>query len=491
MPAPTPASGRDLTQSIRLVDATAMVVGIIIGASIFVQPSEMTGAVPSIWGLFAAWSIAGLLTLGGALICAELSSAFPRTGGVYVYLSETLSPSLGFLWAWAMFWSMHSGIIAALAMIVARFAGYFVPLSPAATRLVALSAIVSLSAVNYIGVRYGSRLQTAFTAGKVSAVVLMVGVAFVAGSWLPAHFVPSTNPAGVTMSGLASAVVAALFAFGGWHMVTYSAGETIEPSRTIPRALGIGTAIVTVCYLALNAAYLYVLPLDGVAASTRVAADAADAILGTGGGAFMSGLVIFSTFGALAGIVLSGPRVYYSMGADHRWFAWLGAVHARFRTPHRAILLQAGWSSVLVLTGTYRALFTRVVYTEWIFFSLLAVGLIAARRRTTRMSMQEVRATSERPSRTPNPACLDEALRQQARRSRESRIPALGYAPRYLVPGYPMVPVLFALVSAGVVLNELASDPAEALTGLGIVLAGLPVYWAGARRRPSTSSGGL
>jgi APA family basic amino acid/polyamine antiporter len=207
----------------------------------------------------------------------------------------------------------------------------------------------------------------------------------------------------------------------------------------------------------LNAAYLFVLPLDAVAASTRVAADAADAILGGGGAAFMSGLVIFSTFGALAGIVLSGPRVYFSMAEDHRWFAWLGAVHARFRTPHRAILLQAAWSSVLVLTGTYRALFTRVVYTEWIFFALLAVGLMAARRRA-----------HSRAGKTPDP----------------------GYNPRYRVPGYPVVPIVFALVSSGVVLNQLAADLSEALTGLAIVLAGLPFYWAGARRRPGDRQGG-
>ena len=457
MPASTPAPRRALSQSIRLVDATAMVVGIIIGASIFVQPSEMTGAVPSLPGLLAAWSIAGLLTLGGALICAELSSAFPRTGGVYVYLSETVSPAIGFLWAWAMFWSMHSGIIAALAVIFARYAGYFVPLSPAGTRVVALSAILALSAINYAGVRYGSRLQTAFTIGKVAAVVLMVAVAFVVGARLPAHFVPSASGAGVSVRGLASAVVAALFAFGGWHMVTYAAGETVAPSRTIPRALIIGTAIVTACYLALNAAYLFVLPIDAVAASTRVAADAADAILGGGGAALMSGLVIFSTFGALAGIVLSGPRVYFSMAEDHRWFAWLGAVHARFRTPHRAILLQAAWSSILVLTGTYRALFTRVVYTEWIFFALLAVGLMAARRRA---------------------------------HSRAGETPSPGYNPRYRVPGYPVVPIVFAVVSSGVVLNQLAADLSEALTGLAIVLAGLPFYWAGARRRPGDLQGG-
>lgn len=155
------APAASLERALRLPHATAMVVGTIIGASIFVQPSEMTGAVPSIAGVLAAWAVAGLLTIAGALICAELASAYPRTGGVSVFLNETLSPAAGFLSAWAMFWSMHTGIIAAIAVIFARYLAYFVPLSPAGLRGVAIAAIVVLSAVNYAGVRHGSRVQAA------------------------------------------------------------------------------------------------------------------------------------------------------------------------------------------------------------------------------------------------------------------------------------------------------------------------------------------
>ncbi|NIP79115.1 MAG: APC family permease, partial [Gemmatimonadetes bacterium] len=183
-----------------------------------------------------------------------------------------------------------------------------------------------------------------------------------------------------TLGDFALALVAGLFAFGGWHMVTYNAEETLDPERTIPRALVVGTLVVTACYILLNAVYLYVLPLETVAASDRVAADAADAVLGRGGGMIMSALVVFSTFGALSGIILAGPRVYYAMARDGLLFRWLGEVHPRYRTPHRAIVLQAVWASVLVSTGTYRALFTRVIYTEWIFFGLMAVGLILLRR---------------------------------------------------------------------------------------------------------------
>ena len=414
-----------------------MVVGTIIGASIFVQPSEMSGALPSIPGLLVAWTLAGLLTIAGALICAELSSAFPRTGGVYVFLSETLSPAVGFLWAWAMFWSMHSGIIAAIAVIFARYVGYFVPLTMWEQRGVAIAAILALSVVNHFGVRLGSRLQAAFTLGKVLAIGLMILLGFVLGARLT-HF----SGGGETpdfLGQLPRAVAAGLFAFGGWHMVTYVAGETVEARRTIPRALMIGTAIVTACYIALNLVYLYVLPLGAVVSSTRVAADAADAVLGHGGGLVMSSLVIFSTFGALCGIVLLGPRVYYSMGVESRWFRWLGAVHPRHLTPYRAIAAQGVWASVLVATGTYRTLVTRVVYTEWIFFALMALGLFLARRRP-------------------------------------------GYAPAYRVPFYPIVPAVFAIVSLAIALNQLVSNSIEALIGLLLVVVGLPAYYLDSRK---------
>jgi len=419
-----------------------MVVGTIIGASIFVQPSEMGGALPSIPGLLLAWVVAGLLTVVGSLICAELSSAFPRTGGVYVFLTETLSPAVGFLWAWGMFWSMHSGIIAAIAVICARYVGYFVPLSAGGQRAAAIAIILALSAINCLGVRLGSRVQAAFTIGKLAAVASMIVIGFILGSHFP-HFVGGQTSPDVLVQ-FPRAVAAGLFAFGGWHMVTYVAGETVEARRTIPLALVAGTAIVTACYVALNVVYFYVLPLATVVSSIRVAADAADAVLGSGGGTLMSALVVFSTFGALSGIVLLGPRVYYSMAGDSRWFAWLGVVHPRFRTPARAIVLQAAWSSVLVATGTYRALFTRVVYTEWIFFAALAVGLVVGRRRP-------------------------------------------GYAPAYRMPGSPVVPALFAAVSVAIAVNQLVSDPAEALVGLLLVGAGLPAYYLG--RRPRNDAG--
>lgn len=423
-----------LKRVIGLPQATALVVGTIIGASIFVQPSEITGKVPSILGVFLVWLVSGVMTIFGALVCAELSSIFTRSGGVYVFLKDIFSPGLGFLWGWAMFWSMHSGIIAAISMIFARYSAYFIPLNSLGIKAVAMGMILVLSAVNYIGVRQGSLLQTLFTLGKIMAVMAIIVLGFSLGSKVQGHFVTSSIPAKISFQDFLLAIIAGLFAFGGWHMVTYNAEETINAQKTIPRALMLGTVIVTLCYIALNAVYLYVLPLDKVISSTRIAADAADKLLGSGGGAIMSGIVVFSTFGAVSGIVLAGPRVYYSMAQDGLLFRWIGDIHPKYKTPHKAIIVQAIWSSVLVVTGTYRVLFTRVVYTEWVFFGLMAVGLFLLRRRP-------------------------------------------GIKRFYNIWGYPLVPALFIIASFIVVINQVISDPAESVLGFSLVAVGLPVYF--------------
>ncbi len=430
----------DLRQVIRLPHATAMVVGTIIGASIFVQPSEITGQVPSIPGVLLVWLICGVLTLIGALVCAELASIFTQAGGVYVYLKEAYAPPVGFLWGWAMFWTMHSGIIAVVGVVFARYTAYFVPMGDAAIKAVAISVILILSAINYVGVRQGSTLQAVFTLGKLIAILVIIVLGFALGSRLPEHFVASASASdGVTASRFATALVAGLFAFGGWHMVTYNSEETVNPRRTIPRALVIGTVIVTVSYIAMNTVYMYVLPLDAVASSTRVAADAADALIGFGGGAVMSGIVMFSTFGALSGIILSGPRVYFSMARDGLLFRWVADIHPKYRTPHRAIVVQAVWSSILVGTGTFRVLFTRVIYTEWIFFALMTIGLMLLRRR------------------------------KDLQRG-------------YEMWGYPVMPAIFVVSSLAIVANQIVTNPGESVFGLSLVLAGLPVYYLWVRK---------
>lgn len=222
-------------------------------------------------------------------------------------------------------------------------------------------------------------------------------------------------------------------------MVTYAAGETIEPQRTIPRALIAGVSIVTACYVLLNTAYLHVLPLTRVADSTRVAADAADVVLGRGGAVLMAVLVVVSTFGALSGIVLAGPRAYLAMANDGLIFRRLADIHPRYQTPHRAIVLQAAWACVLVGTGTYGVLVARVVYTEWIFFALMAIGLLSLRRRAS-------------------------------------------FDPVFRAPLGAALPIAFATAALLVAANQIGAAPRDSLTGLVLVLIGWPVYKLWARR---------
>lgn len=228
-------------------------------------------------------------------------------------------------------------------------------------------------------------------------------------------------------------------------MVTYAAGETHDPERTIPRALLLGTLTVTACYMLLNAGYHYILPLNEVASSKHVAADAMQRILGTGAGGAISALVVVSALGSLNGIVLAGPRVYYAMAQDGLAFRWMGAVHPSRQTPWLAIMAQAIWSSVLVATNTYRALFTRVVYTEWLFFALLAVGLFVLRS------------------------------------SRE-------FQPRFMGRGHGIISAMFIVASLGIVVNQCVASPRDSIFGLGLLLLGLPVYFVWSRQRPKESA---
>jgi APA family basic amino acid/polyamine antiporter len=331
-----------------------------------------------------------------------------------------------------------------MSMVFARYAGFFVPLGDRGSRAVAVATILIISGLNYLGVKRSSTVQTTFTAGKLLAVAVIVVVGFVVGSRLPVHFQQGSAlaEAGVLPQNFLLALIAGLFAFGGWHVVTYTAEETVQPERTIPRALVIGIVIVTVCYVALNAVYFYVLPIDRVIASSRVAADVATTLLGAPGGAAISGLVMFSVFGAMTGSILAAPRVYFAMARDGLLFQWVNQVHPRFHTPHRAIVLQAIWASALVWTGTYRQLFTRVIFTEWIFFALMAAGIFLLRRRP-------------------------------------------GYAPTYRVWGYPWVPAVFIVASATIVVNRMVSEPLDSLAGLALVGLGMPAYYFWARRLAS------
>ena len=424
----------ELARSLTRLNAVAMVAGTIIGASIFVQPSEIARHLDTPLTIMLAWIACGILTLFGAFVCAELASAFPQSGGVYVFLRESFSPLAGFLWGWAMFWVVHSGIIAAIAVVFGRYASVFLPESQRgeiSVRVLAVAIIAVLSTVNYFGVRSGGRLQTALTIVKVGAIAILVAAGLLLATPVSQ---PATAQAARGMTPFTLAMAAGLFAFGGWHMVTYTAAETTMPTRTIPMALVAGVSLVTACYVLMNLVYLRVLPLEAIRGSTRIAADAAAVMFGRGGSHLLAALVIVSTTGSLSGIILSGPRMYYSMAQDGLAPRAFTHVHPRHRTPAGAIVAQGSVAAFLAATGAFRQLFTRVVYTEWLFFALMAAGLFVLRRRPD-------------------------------------------YHPAYRTWGYPVVPIIFIAVSLGIVIQQFVADPREALVGLGIVAIGAPAYY--------------
>ena len=283
-----------LSRSINQLDATALVVGIIIGASIFVQPSVITGAVPTVGGVFAVWLASGVLTLFGALIAAELASAYPHAGGVYVFLKESFSPAVGFLWGWAMFWTMHTGIIAVIATVFARYVTFFFPAGDVGARAIAVAAVVALTAINYIGVKQGSVVQTTFTLLKVAAIVLIIAVAFALGPRVPVA--PGrAAAASLTFSQLSAGdrrrtVRVRRLAHGHLRRRGDSRARAHDPSRARRRCAPRDGM--------LHRPQRRVLPRaepDRIAGSSRVAADAADSVLGRGGAALMSAIVAVST----------------------------------------------------------------------------------------------------------------------------------------------------------------------------------------------------
>jgi basic amino acid/polyamine antiporter, APA family len=323
-------------------------------------------------------------------------------------------------------------------VVLARYAGYFFGLTDTGIRVLAIAAILFVSFIQYLGVKPGSAVQVTLTAAKLGAIALMCALLF----WLGAtahHAVPDSTGQPVLLRSFGLAVAAGLFAFGGWHMSTYSAGETLNPERTIPRALIFGVLIVTACYTLLNAAYLYVMPLSAVATSTRVAADAMSRVLGPLGGKAITVVIIISALGALNGIALAGPRVYYAMAQDGLAFRWMAALHPKRQTPYLAIAAQAVWACVLAATNSYRALFTRVIYTEWLFFALLAAGIFVLHRRGR-------------------------------------------YTPRFLAFAYPALPAISLLTSAAIAVNQIWAAPRDSFFGLGLLLSGLPVYFFWAHR---------
>ena len=433
-------------------EAASIVVGTIIGSGIFLVPSTMIAEVGTPSLVLLVFVFGGLLSLGGALTYAELGAAMPQAGGEYVYLREAYGRLWSFLYGWTQFWVAKSGSIAALATAFSLYLANFwpsletplfvvplplgeggTPLDVSYGQILAIGLIFGLAWVNYFGVKAGARVQTSVTALKIILILALVGLAAALGGGRSEHFTSSVPHTG-GFRGFFAALVAALWAYDGWNNLTMISGEIRAPHRNIPRALILGVLAVLAIYVVTNLAYFYVLPAKDVAATDRVASEAARRFLGPAGGDAVAFAAMISIFAALNGAILSGGRVPYAMARDGLFFAPLARVHPTHRSPHYSILAVSGWAAVLVLSGHFEQLFTYVIFASWILYAMTASSVFVLR--------------AKRPD-LPRP---------------------------YRALGYPLVPALFILAAVSLVLMTLWDSPRESLMGGGLICAGIPFY---------------
>lgn len=427
------------------LDATMVVVGAIVGAGIFINPYLVAQRLDRSGSVLLAWVAGGILAVLGSLAYAELGARHPRAGGQYVYLRDAWHPLAGFLYGWALLTIIETGAIAAVALAFAQYTLRALGRDAGRPELLAVAAIVAVSAVNWFGVRAGSRLLNVFVALKIGALAALI----LAGLLLPAAPASDAAPAaafgGRGLLAFGSAMVPILFAYGGWQNLNYVAEEVRDPRRTLPRSLVLGTGGVVVVYLLVNVAYLRVLGHDGLAATSTPAAATLGAVVGPLGDRLAAAAIAISTFGFLNLSVLAPSRVYWAMAADGRFPRSVARLHPRFRTPTVAIAVQSTWAIALALTGTYGQLLDYVVFADWIFFGLTVAGVFVLRRRSAGEP---------------------------------------GDAGSFLDPAYPVGPAIFVTAALGVVASVVASAPRQALVGAVLLLTGVPVYLFYSRGRP-------
>jgi APA family basic amino acid/polyamine antiporter len=407
--------------------------------------------------------LTGFLTLAGALTNAEIASEITDAGGQYVFFRVLYGDLTAFLYGWTTFIVYQTGSIAAIAVAFARYFGYFfdlphlspeiealkmpiigniAPLADIGVKLVAMGAIIAVTAVNYFGVQFGGLLQNVFTTLKVGAIGCIIVLAFAVGHGSAEHFFPlwGMPSSGNLLAAIGIAMVATLWSYDGWNSLTFLAGEVKEPQKNIPRALVVGTLAIIVIYVLTNLAYLYILPINEIATSKLVAADVMNRIFTGYGGALISLAVMISTFGTVNATSMTTARVFFAMAKDKLFFKGMGTVHPKFKTPTTSLVVQCLWACILTLTGSYDQLFTYVIFASWIFYALGAAGIFIMRR----------------------------------------KIPNANRA--YRVPGYPIVPILFVVVATWFVINTIVQQTADSMVGLLLLVAGLPFYFYWGRK---------
>jgi basic amino acid/polyamine antiporter, APA family len=378
----------------------------------------------------------GAMALCGALCYGELAARFPEAGGGYVYLREAFGPALAFMYGWMAFLVMDPGLTAALAVGLATYAGYMVHLTPWATKMLAIGAIIAVALINIRGVRLGAWFVRALMFLKLGllAFVVVWGLAFQLGDW--SNFTPfvTRHPGSPPLiDALAGGLIGAFFSFAGWWDLGKLAGEVKDPARTLPKALTLGVVVVTIVYVLTSLVFVYLVPLEKVTNGETFAAQAGEVLFGLAGGLMFSLIVVVAVLGSLAAVVMSAPRVYFAMARDGLFIPAVAAIHPRFETPAFAIALQASLASVLVLAGTFNEIVSYFVFVVIVFVALTIVALFKLRRRQSQQT-------------------------------------------GYLTPLYPVTPIVFLALIVLLLVLLGGSNPKQALLGVAVVSLGWPVY---------------
>jgi APA family basic amino acid/polyamine antiporter len=445
--------GKDeLKRQIGLFSAVMLIAGDMIGTGIFIATGAVAETLPSPGGVLLVWILAGLLALAGALSCAELSASLPYAGGDYIYIREAYGRLMGFLSGWSSFLVTFSGAIAFLAVTFTGFMAFFFPVLGAAEPLFSIPLpfipitatvgtifsivmVLLISGLHCLGVRLGTVTQNVLTVLKIGALlgIILLGAFFGKGD--AAHFTPLFDWQKIGGFGVfAAAFIPVIFAYSGWNAIIYIAGEVKNPARNLPRALLWANLIVIALYLAVNAVYIYGVPVTEMKGALRVSEVATTALFGYQTSAWITAIITVSILGALNVVTMLGPRIYYAMARDGVFFRGLSRVHPIFGTPLNAILLQAGWASFLLLTNTWGTLFTYVSVIITLFSAFTVGSVIVLRWK---------RPELERP---------------------------------YKLWGYPVVPLLFVFAHLWIVWGAVTQKPFESLVGVFIVALGVPAY---------------
>jgi APA family basic amino acid/polyamine antiporter len=463
----------EFVKAISRLDATAIVVGSMIGSGIFIVSADIVRQTQSPALLLAVWTISGLVTLLGAITYGELAAMFPKAGGQYVYLREGISPLFGFLYGWTLFTVIQTATIAAVAVAFARFTAVFVPglsetvflggsvggysLGLSWQRLYAILSVVILTWINVRGVRTAAMIQTTLTIIKTGALAGLIVLGISVGrnaQAIAANFGPNFWPDGgftlALLPTIGAAMVGSLFSMDAWNNVGFAAGEMKRPEKDLPFAMATGVGVVTLLYVLANVAYLNVLPAQAIASAPqdRVGTAALQAMFGDVGLYVMAAAIMISTFGCNNALILSGARVYYAMARDNLFFRKAGELHPEYRTPALALIAQAAWTSMLALSGTYGDLLNYIIFGAVLFYMLTVVGLFMLR------------------------------IKQP-------------HAPRPIkAPGYPWLPALYVAATGLICGNLLIQRPLYSWPGLIIIALGVPVYFAWtARARRAVDAG--